>query len=94
MYKDIQKGDMVYFSTPHTAQMKGKAVMLGPIGWVVNRGGKHGMPFVVTERNYIKHNKGRNRKPDHLGEFLSKYPNALEQIDILKKDYLGVDTAS
>ena len=72
MYNDIQKGDTVYFSTPHTAQMKGKAVMLGPAGWVVNAGGKHGTPKVVSEKNYIKHNKGRNRKPDHLGEWLSQ----------------------
>ena len=25
----------------------------------------------------------------HLGELLSKYPNSIEQVDILKKDYLG-----
>ena len=25
----------------------------------------------------------------HLGELLSKYPNSIEQMDILKKDYLG-----
>ena len=48
MYSDIQKGDTVYFSTPHTAQMKGKAVMLGPAGWVVNAGGKHGTPKVLS----------------------------------------------
>tara|TARA_A100001035_G_scaffold201365_1_gene161677 strand:- start:2579 stop:2803 length:225 start_codon:yes stop_codon:yes gene_type:complete len=72
MFIDIQTGDTVYFSTPHTTEMKGRAVMRGPHGWVVNMGGRHGMPGVVTERNYIKHRKGRNRKPDHIGNFLSK----------------------
>ena len=30
MFKDIQVGDTVYFSTPHTTEMKGRAVMKGP----------------------------------------------------------------
>ena len=34
MFEDIQIGDTVYFSTPHSKELKGKAVMLGPIGWV------------------------------------------------------------
>jgi hypothetical protein len=50
--------------------MKGRAVMKGPAGWVVNAGGKHGMPKVVSERNFIRLRKGRNRKQDGLGEFL------------------------
>lgn len=70
MFKDIQSGDTLYFSTPHSKELKGKAVMKGPIGWVVNMGGRHGMPGVVTEKNFIKLRKGRNRKPDHLGAFL------------------------
>jgi len=70
MYTDIHTGDTVYFSTPHTAEMKGRAVMKGPAGWVVNAGGKHGMPKVVSERNFIRLRKGRNRKQDGLGEFL------------------------
>jgi len=71
-FEDIQVGDSVTFSTPHTAEMRGRAVMRGPAGWVVNMGGRHGMPGVVTERNFIKIRKGKNRKPDHLGEFLSQ----------------------
>ena len=69
MFKDIQVGDTVYFSTPHSKELKGKAVMKGPIGWVVNMGGRHGMPNVVTERNFIKIRKGKNRKPDFFGDF-------------------------
>lgn len=70
MFKDIQVGDTVYFSTPHTTEMKGRAVMKGPAGWVVNAGGRHGTPKVVGESNFIKLRKGRNRKADHLGNFL------------------------
>ena len=69
MFKEIQLGDTVYFSTPHSKELKGKAVMKGPIGWVVNMGGRHGMPNVVTERNFIKIRKGKNRKPDFFGDF-------------------------
>lgn len=70
MFDDIQTGDTVYFFTPHSKQLKGKAVMKGPAGWVVNAGGRHGIPKIVSQKNYIKHNKGRNRKPDHISEFL------------------------
>lgn len=70
-YADIQNGDTVYFSTPHSLQLKGKAVMKGPAGWVVNMGGRYGYPQIVSEKNFIKLRKGRNRRPDHLGEFLT-----------------------
>ena len=69
MFKEIQVGDTVYFSTPHSKELKGKAVMKGPVGWVVNMGGRHGMPGMVTERNFIKIRKGKNRKPDFFGDF-------------------------
>ena len=70
-YTEIQVGDMITFSTPHTAEMKGKAVMKGPAGWVVNAGGRHGIPKIVSEANFVRGRKGKNRKPDHLGEFLN-----------------------
>ena len=68
MFKEIQVGDTVYFSTPHSKELKGKAVMKGPIGWVVNGGGRHGMPFVVSEKNFIKFRKGKNRRPDAISK--------------------------
>ena len=69
MFKEIQVGDTAYFSTPHSKELKGKAVMKGPVGWVVNMGVRHGMPGMVTERNFIKIRKGKNRKPDFFGDF-------------------------
>ena len=71
-YDDIQCGDTVYFKTPHSQQLKGKAALRGPHGWVVNMGGRYGYPMIVSEKNFIKLRKGRNRKPDHLGEFLNQ----------------------
>ena len=71
MYNEIQIGDMIHFSTPHSQEMKGRAVMKGPHGWVVNAGGRYGIPKVVSESNFITLRKGRNRKPDHLGNFLN-----------------------
>jgi hypothetical protein len=71
MYNEIQVGDTVYFSTPHSLQLKGRAVMKGPAGWVLNCGGRYGTPQVVSENNFIKLRKGRNRRPDYLGEFLN-----------------------
>ena len=70
MFKDIMCGDTVYFSTIHSKELKGKAVMKGPVGWVVNIKGT-GIATVVTEKNFIKIRKGRNRRPDILGGFVN-----------------------
>ena len=69
MFEDIMMGDTIYFSTPHKDEMKGKAVMKGPHGWVVNVGGRHGTPRVVHENNFVSMRKGKNRKPDFFGDF-------------------------
>ena len=71
MFKDIQVGDSVTMKTPQGQELRGKAVMKGPYGWVVNAGGRHGVPKIVSEANFVRGRKGRNRKPDHLGEFLN-----------------------
>ena len=70
MFKDIMCGDTVYFSTRHSKELKGKAVMKGPVGWVVNIKGT-GIATVVTEKNFIKIRKGRNRRPDILGGYVN-----------------------
>ena len=69
MFKDIQVGDSVTKKTPHGQELRGKAVMKGPHGWVINTGGRHGTPRVVTESNFVKMRKGKNRKPDFFGDF-------------------------
>lgn len=89
MYSEIQIGDWVTMTTPQGQEIRGKATIQGPYGWVINVGGRHGTPRTVHENNFVKMRKGKNRRPDPFGEFLSKYPNSIEQVDILKKDYLG-----
>ena len=69
MFKDIQVGDSVTMSTPQGQVLNGKAVMKGPYGWVINVGGRHGTPRVVSESNFVKMRKGKNRKPDFFGDF-------------------------
>jgi len=68
-YGDILVGDVVYFTTPQEQTGKGKAIMMGTYGWVIDRG--NGQPHVVTPENFVKFNKGRNRREDFLGKFLN-----------------------
>lgn len=70
LFDEVQKGDTVYYENQQGQIHKGKAVMFGPAGWVIDIGG--GRPQVVNEgHNYLGHKKGRNRQPDHLGRFLN-----------------------
>ena len=64
MFKDIHIGDSVTMMTPQGQELRGKAVMKGPHGWVINTGGRHGTPRVVSESNFVRMRKGRNRKID------------------------------
>lgn len=68
-YSDIKVGDTVYYSTPQGQVGKGKTVIMGDHGWVVNRG--NGQPQVVTLKNFVKFNKGRDRREDFIGKFLN-----------------------
>ena len=64
-YDDIGPGDHVKFNHPLRGsdkvpqQGKGKVVMKGPHGWVLNAGGKHGTPQVVGPDNYVEHRKAK-----------------------------------
>lgn len=62
----IRAGDRVTICTPQGAQRTGHAVMRGPAGWVLNMGGAHGTPGIVTEDNtvQVKHTAPRCRKID------------------------------
>ena len=71
MFEDIMVGDSVTMKTPQGQELRGKAVMKGPHGWVINTGGRYGTPRVVHENNFVKVRKGKNRRPDFLGGFLN-----------------------
>ena len=70
LFDEIQKGDRVWYENEQGQTCKGKAVMIGPMGWVIDIGG--GRPQVVNEGyNYLGHTKMPGRTPDYLGEFLN-----------------------
>ncbi|MBR19787.1 MAG: hypothetical protein CMA64_06540 [Euryarchaeota archaeon] len=69
-FNDIMAGDSVTIKTPQGQEVRGKAVMKGPHGWVINTGGRHGTPRVVSESNFVKMRKGKNRKADYFGNFM------------------------
>ena len=69
-FSEIRKGDKVYYFNKQLQECSGKAIMVGPEGWVVNC--EHG-PVVVNEgNNYAGHTPGKGREPDHLGHFLNQ----------------------
>ena len=77
LFDEIQKGDKVYYENQQGQTCKGKAVMIGPMGWVIDIGS--GRPQVVNEGyNYLGHTKMPGREPDHLGHFL----NNTERTDV------------
>lgn len=51
---DIKVGDTVELRTPQGQLRRGRAVMRGTYGWVLNMGGKHGTPGVVTNDNFVR----------------------------------------
>ena len=70
LFDEIQKGDKVYYENQQGQTCKGKAVMIGAMGQVIDIGG--GRPQVVNEGyNYLGHTKMPGREPDHLGHFLN-----------------------
>jgi len=47
LFDEIQKGDKVWYETAQGQVRSGKAVMIGPMGWVIDTGA--GEPKVVNE---------------------------------------------
>ena len=72
LFDEIQKGDRVWYETAQGQTRSGKALMIGPMGWVLDTGG--GDPKVVNEGyNYLGHKHMKGRTPDHFGHFLNKF---------------------
>ena len=53
LFETIRPGDRVTISTPQGQTRTGRAVMLGPGGWVLNLGGRYGTPGIANERNIV-----------------------------------------
>lgn len=58
-FKNIQVGDTVTIKTPQGQERRGRVVMRGTYGWVLNLGGRYGTPGVATEQNFVKVTKKR-----------------------------------
>jgi len=64
MFDTIQCGDRVTIKTRHGNELTGRAVMFNckAGAWVLNLGGRHGIPGMATERNVIKVQKAKRDK--------------------------------
>ena len=72
LFDEIQKGDKVWYENEQGQTCKGKAMMIGPMGWVLQT--SNGQAKVVNEGyNYLGHKPAKDRQPDHLGHFLNKH---------------------
>jgi hypothetical protein len=54
MYNQIRNGSRVTIVNRFGQTHTGRAVMLGPGGWVLNMGGPHGTPGIATPENVVK----------------------------------------
>lgn len=52
-YDLIGPGALVTIVNRFDQTSKGRAVMLGPAGWVLNMGGRHGTPAIATPSNVV-----------------------------------------
>ena len=70
LFDEIQKGDQVFYETAQGQTQSGKAMMIGPMGWVLDTGA--GEPKVVNEGyNYLGHIPAKDREPDYFGHFMN-----------------------
>ena len=68
LFDNVKVGDTVHYSTPQGQTGRGKVVIHKGTHLVLNAGGKHGRPQVVTDKNYIKH----SREGKVVGALLSR----------------------
>ncbi len=54
LYEKIKHGSRVTIFNRFGQKKTGKAVILGPAGWVLNMGGKYGTPAIATSENIVK----------------------------------------
>ena len=74
LFDEIHKGDKVWYENNVGQVCKAKAMMIGPMGWVCDRG--NGQPVIINEGyNYLGHKPTKGRTPDHFGHFMNKFAN-------------------
>ncbi len=64
MFDTIQVGDRVTIKTPQGQERTGRAIMYNckVDAWVLDMGGRHGIPGMASERNFIKVSKAKRDK--------------------------------
>ena len=68
LYDAIRNGDTVTIETRHGNLLKGRAVMLGPGGWVLNLGGPHGTPGIANRDNVVAVRKRRGASAERVSD--------------------------
>lgn len=59
LYSRISARSLVTIVTPRNQTLKGRAVMHGPAGWVLNTGGRYGNVAIASEANVVAVSGGR-----------------------------------
>jgi hypothetical protein len=59
LYSRISARSLVTIVTPRNQTLKGRAVMQGPAGWVLNTGGRYGNVAIASEANVVAVSGGR-----------------------------------
>ena len=70
-FSEIQKGDKVWYENQQGQTFKGKAMMIGPAGWVLKT--QNGVQVVNEGYNYLGHTPVKGREPDHFGNFMNQH---------------------
>ena len=60
VYDAIRAHDRVTIVNRFGKTSTGRAVMLGPAGWVLNMGGAHGTPAIAYPENVVRVQKARS----------------------------------
>ena len=60
-FEQIRPGDRVTIRNRFNQERTGRAVMHGPAGWVLNMGGRYGIPAIADESNTVKIRKGKTK---------------------------------
>lgn len=68
----IRVGSHVTIENRFGQHQKGRAVMRGPAGWVLNLGGAHGTPGIATPENVVKVSAPRKRKANRARRSVRK----------------------
>ena len=63
MMDKIRPGDRVKIALPRGGEAWGRVVMLGSYGWVLNMGGRYGIPAIASEENILDHRKAKGARP-------------------------------